>query len=61
MFSKKPGNRRAHTYVTLTVGALATIGAIGLIKCGKKSMKCMRDKMCSMFKRDPKSCAIAEE
>ena len=48
-------------YVALTVGTLAMIGAFSVVKCGKRTAKCMCDKMTSMFKSDKKcDCPVCE-
>ena len=60
MFLKKSEHRRISPYVTLTVGALAAIGMVRIIKCGKRSVRCMSDKVCSMFKKSVKECTDTE-
>lgn len=42
-------------YVALTIGTLAMIGAFSVVKCTKRTTKCMCDKMTSIFKGE-KSC-----
>ena len=50
MFLRKTEHRRMNPYVALTVGTLAMIGAFSVVRCTKRSAKCMCDKMMSFFK-----------
>jgi hypothetical protein len=50
MLFGKTEHRRTHPYVALTIGTLAMIGAFSVVKCTKRTAKCMCDKMTSMFK-----------
>ena len=50
-----------HPYVAITIGTLAMIGAFSVIKCGKRSVRCMRDKMNAMFSGSHNNeCTFAE-
>lgn len=61
MLFRKTEHKRAHPYVALTIGTLAMIGAFSVVKCTKRTAKCMCDKMTSMFKSDKQSeCQICE-
>ena len=53
MFLRKSEHRRMHPYVALTIGTLAMIGAFSVVRCTKRSARCMCDKMTSMFKGSP--------
>ena len=55
MLFGKSERRRMNPYVALTIGTLAMIGAFSVVKCTKRTTKCMCDKMTSMFKGE-KSC-----
>lgn len=52
MLFRKSESRRMHPYVALTIGTLAMIGAFSVVKCTKRTAKCMCDKMTSMFKNE---------
>lgn len=58
MLFRKTEHRRMNPYVALTIGTLAMIGAFSVVKCTKRTTKCMCDKMTSMFKSD-KNCDAA--
>ena len=38
-------HKRANPYVVLTIGALAMIGAVNVVKCCKNTAKCMKKKI----------------
>ena len=44
MFLRK-AEKRTHPYVKMTVGTLAMIGAVRVVKCVKGAARCMRSKM----------------
>ena len=44
MFFKK-AEKRTHPYVKMTVGTLAAIGAVRVVRCVKRATRCMRSKM----------------
>ena len=44
MFFKK-AEKRTHPYVKMTVGTLAMIGAVRVVRCMKRATRCMRSKM----------------
>ena len=44
MFFRK-AEKRTHPYVKMTVGTLAMIGAVRVVKCVKRATRCMRSKM----------------
>ena len=61
MFLRKSEHRRMHPYVALTIGTLAMIGAFSVVRCTKRSARCMCDKMSAMFKKsDECSCMSGE-
>lgn len=61
MLFRKTEHRRMNPYVALTIGTLAMIGAFSVVKCGKRTARCMCDKMTSVFKSDKNSeCASCE-
>ena len=61
MFLKKSEHRRMNPYVAITIGTLAMIGAFSVVKCSKRTVKCVCDKMGTMFKGMQKSeCAFSE-
>ena len=48
-------------YVAVTIGTLAMIGAFSVVKCSKRTVRCVCDKMSSMLKGMEKGeCASAE-
>ena len=55
MLFRRTEHRGMSPYVALTVGTLAMIGAFSVVRCGKRTVKCVCDKMTLMFKSD-KSC-----
>lgn len=48
----KNGKKKSRAPLFLTIGALATIGAISITNCGKKMISCMKEKITKMFKRE---------
>jgi hypothetical protein len=52
MLFRRTEHRRMNPYVALTVGTLAMIGAFSVVRCSKRTVRCMCDKMTSMFKGD---------
>ena len=54
MFFEKSEKRR-NPYVKMTVGTLAVIGAMHVVKCVKKTATCMRNKIRSAFGTDENS------
>ena len=56
MFFKKNERKTHSARVILTVGALATVGAISLIKCGKQMANDVLCKVKSFFKSEKASC-----
>lgn len=61
MLFRKTEHRRMHPYVVLAVGTLAMIGAVTVVKESKKTAKCMKDKMTSMFVGEKSDeCAVYE-
>lgn len=51
MFFKKTENKRSHPYVALTIGTLAMIGAFNVVKCSKRTVRCICCKAKSLFHR----------
>lgn len=45
MFFRKTAEHRRNPYVTMTIGTLAMIGAFHVVRCVKRSARCMRSKM----------------
>lgn len=61
MFLKKSEHRRMNPYVAITIGTLAMIGAFSVVKCSKRTVRCVCDKMSGMFKGMEKGeCTLAE-
>ena len=61
MLFGKTEPRRMNPYVAMTIGTLAMIGAFSVVKCTKRTAKCMCDKMTSMFKDEKKTeCQVCE-
>ena len=52
VFLRKMEQKRTHPYVVMAIGTLAMIGAFSVVRCGKRTAKCMCDKMTSVFKGD---------
>ena len=52
MLFGKTEHRRSHPYIAITIGTLAMIGAFSVVRCTKRSVKTMCNKMTSMFKKD---------
>lgn len=50
MLFKRTDHKHVHPYVTLTVGALAVIGAVSVMKCAKGLMRCGCNKVSYMVK-----------
>ena len=49
MLFRRTEHRGMNPYVVLAVGTLAMIGAVTVVKESKRTAKCMKDKMTSMF------------
>ena len=61
MFFKKSEHRRMNPYVAMTIGTLAMIGAFSVVKCSKRTVRCVCDKMTGMFKGTDKcECTLTE-
>ena len=41
-----------HPYVAITIGTLAMIGAFSVVKCTKRAVRRVRDKVTSLVKDD---------
>ena len=52
MLFRKTEHNRTHPYVTMTIGTLAMIGAFNIVRCAKKTVRCMKNKVTNMFKND---------
>jgi hypothetical protein len=50
MFFRKSEHKRAHPYVAMTIGTLAMIGAFNVVRCTKRTVHCMRNKVTNMFR-----------
>lgn len=50
MLFRKTEHKRTHPYVAMTIGTLAMVGAINIVRCTKRSVRCMREKITGMFK-----------
>jgi hypothetical protein len=55
MFLRKSEHRRTNPYVAMTIGTLAMVGAFHVVRTGKRTIRCVCDKMRSMIKHD-KGC-----
>lgn len=54
-------HKRANPYVVLTVGALAMIGAINVVRCCKNTVKCVKKRVKRTFHgTDIDECPIGE-
>ena len=60
MFLKKSEHRRTHPYVAATLGTLAMIGAFNVVRCGKRTVKCVMGKMKSMLGMNKSDCTFDE-
>ena len=45
MFFRKAEHNRVHPYVAMTVGTLAMIGAFEVVRCVKRSVRCVKNKV----------------
>jgi hypothetical protein len=61
MFFKKSEKKHMNPYVAITVGTLAMIGAVSIVKCGKKVVRCACDKMTCMVKQIMGKSEIEQE
>lgn len=52
MFFRKTDHTRSHPYAAMTIGTLAMIGAFNVVRCAKRTVKCAKDKMTSIFRSD---------
>lgn len=50
MFFRKSEQKSRHPYAAMTVGTLAMIGAFNVVRCVKRSARCMKEKMTSVFR-----------
>ena len=61
MFLRKTEHRSMNPYVAITIGTLAMIGAFSVVKCTKKTVRCVCDKVGAMFGGVSKDeCSIRE-
>ncbi|MBQ7389509.1 MAG: hypothetical protein IJW02_00230 [Clostridia bacterium] len=49
MFFGKTEHKRSHPYAAAMIGTLAMIGAFNVVRCAKRTTKCVCHKMTSMF------------
>lgn len=49
MLFKKSEHRTTHPYVAMTIGTLAMIGAFNVVRCGKRAVRCVCDKVGGVF------------
>ncbi len=61
MLFRKSEHKSSHPYVAMTIGTLAMIGAFSVVRCGKRTVKCVCNKMTSMFKGDCKNECAADQ
>ena len=45
----KRSDKRSHPYAALTVGTLAVIGAVKIVRCGKRHVRCIKNKVKSLI------------
>ena len=50
MLFRKTEHQRSRPYAAMTVGTLAMIGAFNVVRCVKRTMRCAKNKMTSVFK-----------
>lgn len=50
MIFGKNDHRRSNPYVAITIGTLAMIGAFSVVRCAKRTARCVSNKMTSVFK-----------
>ena len=50
MFFGRSEHKRTNPYVTVTIGALAMIGAFNVVRCAKRSARCMKNKVKVIFR-----------
>ena len=50
MLFRKTEQQRSRPYAAMTVGTLAMIGAFNVVRCAKRTFRCAKNKMTSMFK-----------
>ena len=61
MLFRKTEHKRSRPYMALTIGTLAMIGAFSVVKCSKRTVRCMCDKMRAMFNGSSKcECSLGE-
>jgi hypothetical protein len=61
MLFRRTESRRMNPYVALTIGTLAMIGAFSVVKCSKRTVRCVCDKMTSVFSgKDTEKCTVCE-
>ena len=60
MLFRKTEHRRSHPYVALTIGTLAMIGAFSVVKCSKRTVRGVFNKMGSLIKGDGCDCSACE-
>ena len=58
MFFRRTERKRYGACFVLAVGALATVGAITVVRYGKQMVKDVGGKVKSIFKKENCSCAI---
>jgi len=51
MLFKKSERKRMNPYVTMAIGTLAVIGAVSIVRCGKRMVRHTCDKMTCMVRQ----------
>lgn len=60
MILRRSEQRRVNPYVTLTIGALAMIGAFNVVRCTKRTVCHMKKKITSVFKGDEEKSVMEQ-
>lgn len=59
MFFRKTENKRNHTYIAMTIGTLAMIGAFNVVRCTKRTFHHMKNKVECVFRgKDGSGCEV---
>lgn len=53
MFFRKAEHKRTHPYIAMTIGTLAMVGAFNIVRCTKRTVRCMKNKVSNIFNGGP--------
>ena len=53
MLFRRTEQKRTNPYVAITIGTLATIGAFNVVRCAKRTVRCIKNKVKVILRSSP--------